>query len=167
MTFFCMFPQNFKFKFRKVITFRNSIWCTILESAPLEMPKNQIIEKPIISKKWFIITTSEGGYSWVRSPSHRCGNASDHDKSFLRLHCLVMLETIYVWSPSVQRFIELFRNTSVELQHRCVIIDKIHCFLVESPWLILEMVFHALALRLFFKNVIFLIFLIFYTCMME
>ena len=47
----------------------------IPEITPVETPENRIIEKPIIAKKRFIVTTSGGGYCRVRSPSHRCGNS--------------------------------------------------------------------------------------------
>ena len=48
LAIFGMFPQNFG------------------KSAPVETLKNQIIEKPIITEKQFIITTSGGGYCRLR-----------------------------------------------------------------------------------------------------
>ena len=45
----------------------------ILESTPVETQENRIIEKQIITKKQFIITS--GGYHCrLRSPSHCCGS---------------------------------------------------------------------------------------------
>ena len=46
--------------------------------------------------------------------------------------CAVMLETVYVWSPSVKRFIVLCENALVKLQHRIFITSKINRFPVET-----------------------------------
>ena len=107
----------FHMQFRKVL-----LW----KRPRIELFRNWLLSPTKLS----IITTSGGGYCWVRSLSHRCGNTSDHDKQILPLHCTVMLETVYVWSQSVKWFIVLCGNALVKVRHKIFITDKTNQFLV-------------------------------------
>ena len=79
--------------------------------------ENWIIEKPIIAKKWFIITTYGGGYCHLRSPSHYSGNALDSDKPFSPIALRDHTSNGVSYKP-IKQFYALCGNALIKLQHR-------------------------------------------------